>query len=69
MKSSRPPDKKSRHIAENLRLLQGGREFFPALIEAIDGAVAWVQMETYLFDVLARVRMWPMHWFVRPSVG
>ena len=51
MKSSRPPDKKSRHIAENLRLLQGGREFFPALIEAIDGAVAWVQMETYLFDV------------------
>lgn len=51
MKSSHPPDKKSRHIAENLRLLQGGREFFPALIEAIDGAVAWVQMETYLFDV------------------
>lgn len=51
MKSSRPPDKKSRHIAENLRLLQGGREFFPALIDAIDGAVAWVQMETYLFDV------------------
>ena len=51
MKSSRQPDKKSRHIAENLRLYQGGRAYFPALIEAIDGAVAWVQMETYLFDV------------------
>ena len=51
MKSSRQPDKRSRHIAENLRLFQGGRELFPALIEAIDGAVAWVQMETYLFDV------------------
>ena len=51
MKQSPQPDKKTRRIAENLRLLQGGRELFPALIEAIDGAVAWVQMETYLFDV------------------
>lgn len=51
MKSSRQPDKKSRHVAENLRLFQGGRAYFPALIEAIDGAAAWVQMETYLFDV------------------
>ncbi len=51
MKLSRQPDKKSRHIAENLRLFQGGRAYFPALIEAIDGAAAWVQMETYLFDV------------------
>ena len=51
MTSSRQPDKKSRHIAENLRLYQGGRELFPALIKAIDGAVTWVQMETYLFDV------------------
>lgn len=51
MKLSRQSVKKSRHIAENLRLFQGGRELFPALIEAIDGAVAWVQMETYLFDV------------------
>ena len=51
MKSSRQPDQKSRQIAENLRLFQGGRAYFPALIEAIDGAVAWVQMETYLFDV------------------
>jgi len=51
MKSSRQPEKKSRHIAENLRLYQGGREYFPALIEAVDGAAGWVQMETYLFDV------------------
>ena len=51
MKSSRTSVKKSRHIAENLRLYQGGREYFPALIEAIDDASAWVQMETYLFDV------------------
>ena len=34
-----------------LRLLQGGRAYFPALIEAIDEAVAWVQFETYIFDV------------------
>ncbi len=51
MKPSRHPDKRARHIAENLRLFQGGREYFPALIEAVDGATAWVQMETYLFDV------------------
>ena len=51
MKLSRQPDKRSRHIAENLRLFQGGRTYFPALVEAIDGAAAWVQMETYLFDV------------------
>lgn len=51
MKPSRPPDKRTRHVAENLRLFQGGREYFPALIEAVDGATAWVQMETYLFDV------------------
>ena len=34
-----------------LRLLQGGLEYFPALVEAIDGARSWVQMETYIFDV------------------
>ena len=31
-------------------LLQGGREFFPALIAAIDAAQRSVQMETYIFD-------------------
>jgi cardiolipin synthase len=31
-------------------LLQGGREFFPALIDAIDAAERSVQMETYIFD-------------------
>ena len=51
MKLRRQLEKKSRHIAENLQLYQGGREFFPALIAAIDGATSWVQMETYLFDV------------------
>jgi cardiolipin synthase len=30
--------------------LQGGREFFPALIAAIDTAQRSVQMETYIFD-------------------
>ena len=51
MKLSRQPEKKSGHIAENLRLYQGAREYFPALIEAIGSATGWVQMETYLFDV------------------
>ena len=51
MKLSRQPEKKSGHIAENLRLYQGAREYFPALIDAIDSATGWVQMETYLFDV------------------
>ena len=51
MKSSHQPEKKSRHIAEDLRLYQSGAAYFPALIEAIDSAAAWVQMETYLFDV------------------
>ena len=31
-------------------LLQGGREFFPALIAAIDAAERSVKMETYIFD-------------------
>lgn len=39
------------HVAENLRLFEGGQAYFPALIDAIDQAVASVQMETYLFDV------------------
>ncbi|MES2360564.1 MAG: cardiolipin synthase ClsB [Pseudomonadota bacterium] len=34
-----------------LRLLQGGWAYFPALIAAIDEAVAWVQLESYIFDV------------------
>lgn len=33
------------------RLLQGGREYFPALVRAIDAARYWVQLETYIFDV------------------
>jgi cardiolipin synthase A/B len=35
----------------DLQLLRGSKEYFPALIQAIDAAKAWVQMETYLFDV------------------
>ena len=50
MRLARSSPRTSRHIAENLRLLQGGKEYFPALIQAIDEARAWVQMETYLFD-------------------
>ena len=33
-----------------LRLLQGGAEFFPALIAAIDAARAEVHLETYIFN-------------------
>jgi cardiolipin synthase A/B len=33
-----------------LQLLQGSREFFPALIEAIEAATRDVRLETYIFD-------------------
>jgi cardiolipin synthase len=33
-----------------LRLLQGSREFFPALVEAIDAARREIRLETYIFD-------------------
>ena len=36
---------------QNLQLLQGGQAYFPALIRAIDEATAWVQFETYIFDI------------------
>ena len=36
-----------------LELLQGSRELFPALIQAIDGALAEVLLETYIFDFTA----------------
>ena len=32
-------------------LLQGGREFFPALVRALDAARHWVQLESYIFDL------------------
>ncbi|MES2423505.1 MAG: cardiolipin synthase ClsB [Pseudomonadota bacterium] len=35
--------------AHQIRLLQGGQEFFAALIAAVDGAVHDVRMETYIF--------------------
>ncbi|MEI7783376.1 MAG: cardiolipin synthase ClsB [Betaproteobacteria bacterium] len=35
----------------DLRLLQGGQEYFPALMEAIAAARQSVQLETYIFDV------------------
>ena len=37
--------------APALQLLQGGQALFPALVQAIDAAKAWVQLETYIFDV------------------
>ena len=37
--------------SEGLELLQGGQAYFPALIQGIDAATAWVQLETYIFDV------------------
>ena len=36
-----------------LDLLQGSRDLFPALIEAIDGALNEVRLETYIFDFTA----------------
>lgn len=41
-----PPLPKS----EKLQLFQGGQALFPALIEAFDAAVSWIQLETYIFD-------------------
>jgi hypothetical protein len=37
--------------AQAFELLQGGREFFPALIRALDAARDCVQLETYVFDL------------------
>ncbi len=34
-----------------IRLLQNGEEFFPALCEAIDGAQRYVHLETYIFNI------------------
>src|SRR4051812_42958389 len=34
----------------NLQLLEGSREFFPALVAAIEGARSEVLLETYIFD-------------------
>jgi len=34
----------------HVRLLQGAEELFPALIEAMDAALADIQFETYIFD-------------------
>ena len=31
-------------------LLQGGADYFPALIAAMDSAEYWIQLETYIFD-------------------
>ena len=45
--SPAPPD---------LQLLQGGQAFFPALIQAMDEASSWIQLETYIFDVHGKGR-------------
>ena len=37
--------------SQDLLLLQGGQAYFPALIRAIDEALNWVQLETYIFDM------------------
>ena len=36
-----------------LQLLEGSREFFPALVEAMDLARQEVRLETYIFDFTA----------------
>ena len=36
--------------SETLQLLQGSQALFPALIQAFDVAVSWIQLETYIFD-------------------
>ena len=37
--------------SQDLVLLQGGQAYFPALVRAIDEALSWVQLETYIFDM------------------
>ncbi len=37
--------------SQDLQLLQGGQAYFPALIRAMDLATAWIQFETYIFDI------------------
>ncbi len=51
-RSSAKPPVRTRALRprHQLRLLKGGEAFFPALIEAIDGARAEVLLETYIFD-------------------
>ncbi len=39
------------HRSRALQLLQGGEQYFPALIRAINDAQSWVQLETYIFDL------------------
>ncbi|WP_431095236.1 cardiolipin synthase ClsB [Polaromonas aquatica] len=39
------------HKTGGLQLLQGGQEYFPALIRALDAARTWIQLETYIFDL------------------
>ena len=39
-------------LGHQLELLQGGQDFFPALIEAIDSSVQEVRIETYIFNTL-----------------
>ncbi len=39
------------HKSHALELLEGGQQYFPALIKAMDAAISWVQFETYIFDV------------------
>jgi cardiolipin synthase len=46
-----PPSSPSPSLVPALQLLQGGQALFPALVQAIDAATAWVQLETYIFDV------------------
>lgn len=36
--------------SETFQLLQGGQALFPALVQAFDDAVKWIQLETYIFD-------------------
>lgn len=41
------------HSGHQVQLLQGGQGFFPALVQAIDGSMYEVRMETYIFRVEA----------------
>lgn len=36
--------------SETFQLLQGGQALFPALVQAFDDAIKWIQFETYIFD-------------------
>jgi phosphatidylserine/phosphatidylglycerophosphate/cardiolipin synthase-like enzyme len=55
------------NAGHEVRLLQGGAEFFPALVDAIDTSVEEVRLETYIFnfDATGRLSGGGRHWYAK----